>query len=212
MYVFNTEAVKGFFEAFFQPVLIEDGEEMLFTGYYEPELEGARTRSARFAHPLYALPPEARDGQYATRREIENGGLLEGRGLELAWVSDPVAAFFLQVQGYGRIARYGGSKQRQGYDGKNGHPNRSVGQELVRRGTFQAHEVSADRISAWVRSNPEAGRDLLQHNPSYVFFRPVNDVPADRGPLGAMNRSVTAMRSIAVDPAFSPLGAPVWSE
>ncbi|MEM6897774.1 MAG: MltA domain-containing protein, partial [Pseudomonadota bacterium] len=105
---------KGFFEAFFQPVLIEDGEEMLFTGYYEPELEGARTPSARFAHPLYALPPEARDGQYATRREIENGGLLEGRGLELAWVSDPVAAFFLQVQGSGRIALSDGSKLRLG--------------------------------------------------------------------------------------------------
>ena len=82
----------------------------------------------------------------------------------------------------------------------------------MRRGTYAAHQVSADVIKNWVRRNPAAGRELLFHNPSYVFFREVSEVPADKGPLGAMNRSVTPMRTIAVDPAFVPLGAPVWIE
>lgn len=203
---------KSFFEAFFQPVLIQDGEPMLFTGYYEPELRGAREKSETFAYPLYSLPSEARDGRFATRREIEEDGLLEGRGLELAWVDDPVDAFFLQVQGSGRVDLADGGKLRLGYAGKNGHNYRSIGQELVRRGVYAPHQVSADVIRSWVRRNPVDGEELLRHNPSYVFFREVNEVPADKGPLGAMNRSVTTLRSIAVDPAFTRLGAPVWIE
>ncbi|MEM7318772.1 MAG: MltA domain-containing protein, partial [Pseudomonadota bacterium] len=91
-------------------------------------------------------------------------------------------------------------------------PYRSIGVELVRRGIFPAHRVSADVIKNWVRRNPQAGNQLLFHNPSYVFFREVGHVKSEDGPLGAMNRSVTAHRSIAVDPAFTPLGAPVWVE
>ncbi|MEM1373464.1 MAG: MltA domain-containing protein [Pseudomonadota bacterium] len=203
---------KAFFEAFFMPVVISDGEPMLFTGYFEPELRGSRTPSGEFLHPIYALPPANSGGRHATRRMIEEDGLLAGQGLEIAWVEDPVDAFFLQVQGSGRIVFPDGSKLRVGYAGKNGRDYRSIGQELVRRGIFDAHEVSADVIRAWVARNGEAGRALLWHNPSFVFFREVADVPASKGPLGAMNRSVTAMRSIAVDPAFTPLGAPVWVE
>ena len=105
-----------------------------------------------------------------------------------------------------------GSKLRVGYGGKNGHEYRSIGAELVRQGIFEPHQVSATVIKNWVRRNPEAGKELLFHNPSYVFFREVSEVPAHLGPLGAMNRSVTAMRTIAVDPAYVPLGAPVWIE
>ncbi len=105
-----------------------------------------------------------------------------------------------------------GSTLRVGYGGHNGHQYRSVGTELVRRGIFSAHQVSAEVIRNWVKRNPQLGRTLLQHNPSYVFFREVNEVPSDRGPLGAMNRSITPMRSIAVDPRYVPLGAPVWIE
>ena len=101
---------------------------------------------------------------------------------------------------------------RVGYGGKNGHEYRSIGKELVRLGIFQPHQVSATVIKNWVRRNPEAGKELLFHNPSYVFFREVSEVPAHLGPLGAMNRSVTAMRTIAVDPKYVPLGAPVWIE
>ena len=204
---------RTFFELFFVPVLIEDGRAGLFTGYFEPELDGALRPDSRFRYPLYRLPPEARDAvQWLSRREIEEGSHLANRGLEIAWVDDPVELFFLQIQGSGRIRLPDGRRIRVGYGGANGHPYRSIGQELVRQGIFSPHQVSAQVIKNWVRSNPMDGAELLRHNPSYVFFREVSQVPADRGPLGAMNRSVTAMRSIAVDPAYTPLGAPVWVE
>ncbi len=206
------EAARSFFEAFFRPVLVEDGTPMLFTGYYEPELEGSRARGGRFQHPLYALPPEApASGPWLTRAEIE-GGALAGRGLELAWVDDPVEAFFLQIQGSGRVRLAGGGVLRLGYAGANGRPYSSVGQALVARGALEPHQLSMDAIKGWVAENPGDGAALLRQNASFVFFREVNDVPPGRGPLGAMNRSVTALRSLAVDPRFVPLGAPVWIE
>lgn len=203
---------RAFFELFFRPVLIEDGTPALFTGYYEPELAGSPVRTDRFRFPIYRKPPEMGSAPWLTRAQIEESGVLHGRGLEIAWLDDPVDKFFLQVQGSGRIRFPDGRGIRVGFGGKNGHPYRSVGQELVRQGLFQPHQVSAGVIRRWVRQNPEAGRRLLQANPSYVFFREVSRVPADKGPLGAMNRSVTAGRTIAVDPDFVPLGAPVWIE
>ena len=204
---------RTFFELFFRPVLIEDGAPPLFTGYFEPELDGSRRPSLRYRYPVYRVPPELPAGRpWLTRRQILTSGVLEGRGLEIAWVDDPVELFFLQIQGSGRIRLDDGSVIRVGYGGANGHPYRSIGQELVRRGIYSAHQVSAQVIRAWVRRNPAAGEELLYHNPSYVFFREVTDVPPGRGPLGAMNRSVTALRSVAVDPAHVPLGAPVWIE
>lgn len=204
---------RAFFELFFQPVLIEDGEPMLFTGYFEPELAGSLTQSATYAYPIYALPPEVVSGKpFLTRREIEETGALSNRGLEIAWLRDPVDAFFLQVQGSGRIRLSGGGVIRVGYAGKNGRDYTSVGAELVKRGIYEPHQVSAQVIRNWVANNPEDGRSLLWVNDSFVFFREVNEVPADMGPLGAMNRSITTMRSIAVDPSITRLGAPVWIE
>lgn len=204
---------KSFFELFFRPVLIEDGAPGLFTGYFEPELDGSMRRSTRYRYPVYAMPPEARVSRpWYPRRDIVQGSVMEGRGLEIAWVDDPVELFFLQIQGSGRIKLPGGRTIRVGYSGSNGHEYRSIGQELVRRGTFSPHQVSADVIKNWVRRNPVAGENLLLHSPSYVFFREVSEVPAELGPLGAMNRSITTMRTVAVDPAFVPLGAPVWIE
>ncbi|MFC3119113.1 murein transglycosylase A [Jhaorihella thermophila] len=207
------EAARTFFELFFRPVLISDGSECLFTGYFEPELEGSRTRTARFRYPVYRMPPEAQArSPWLTRREIEESGVLDGRGLEIAWVDDPVELFFLQIQGSGRIRLQDGSTIRVGYGGANGHPYRSVGVELIRRGIYKAHQVSAQVIRNWVRRNPDIGLDLLRHNPSYVFFRVLRAMREADGPRGAMNRSLTPLRSIAVDPAFVPLGAPVWIE
>jgi membrane-bound lytic murein transglycosylase A len=204
---------RQFFELFFRPVLIEDGNEAMFTGYFEPELEGDLYPSSRYKYPVYAMPEEAKvNNPWLPRREILNSDVMKGRGLEIAYVDDPVELFFLQIQGSGRIRLPNGSHIRVGYRGANGQPYRSIGVELIRRGVYDAHQVSADVIKNWVRRNPEDGRELLYHNPSYVFFREVNQVPAEDGPLGAMNRSVTAMRSIAVDPSFVPLGAPVWIE
>ncbi len=210
---FEAGDAKEFFELFFRPVLIRDGNSGLFTGYFEPELDGSRTRYGPYQYPVYQMPPEARANRpWMTRRQILTSGVMENRGLEIAWVDDPVELFFLQIQGSGRIRLPDGSFLRVGYGGANGHDYRSIGQELVRRGTYNAHQVSAQVIKNWVRRNPVEGQELLYHNGSYVFFREVSEVPADRGPLGAMNRSITAMRSIAVDPAFIPLGAPVWIE
>lgn len=206
-------SAKQFFELFFRPVIVEDGKSGLFTGYFEPELSGSKYPTSRFRYPVYRLPPEARRvSKWLSRRDILTSGIMDGRGLEIAWVDDPVELFFLQIQGSGRIRLQNGSVVRVGYGGANGHDYRSIGQELVRRGVYAPHQVSAQVIKNWVRRNPDAGRELLFHNPSYVFFREVNQVRASKGPLGAMNRSVTPMRSIAVDPAFTPLGAPVWVE
>lgn len=204
---------KKFFELFFRPVVIEDGQKPLFTGYFEPELDGSRTRSSHFRYPVYKIPPEARAANiWLTRREIETGNNMQNRGLEIAWVDDPVELFFLQIQGSGRIRLPNGKYIRVGYSGSNGRPYRSIGVELIRRGIYNSHQVSAQVIKNWVRRNPIDGAELLRHNGSYVFFREVSQVPAHMGPLGAMNRSITTMRSVAVDPKFTKLGTPVWLE
>lgn len=204
---------REFFELFFRPVVIQDGEPALFTGYFEPELQGSLTRTERFRHPVYGMPSEARKAEiWKSRREIVETGVMEGRNLELAWVDDPVELFFLQIQGSGRIRLRDGSLLRVGYAGSNGHQYRSIGMELIRRGIYDRHQVSAQVIRNWVSRNPETGRELLNHNPSYVFFRKIGEVPPDKGPLGAMNRSITQGRSVAIDPDYIPLGAPVWIE
>ena len=204
---------RAFFELFFRPVLIDDGRPALFTGYFEPELDGALRPDARFRYPLYREPDAARKAnRWLPRREIETGDAMRGKGLEIAWVDDPVDLFFLQIQGSGRIRLRDGRHIRVGYGGSNGHPYRSIGMELVRRGIYKAHQVSPAVIKNWVRRNPEKGRDLLFSNPSYVFFRVIDNISPDAGPLGAMNRSLTPRRSLAVDPDYVPLGAPVWVE
>ena len=172
---------KAFFELMFRPVLIEDGKPALFTGYFEPELDGSRYPTSRYKYPVYRLPREARANRpWLTRRDILTSGVMDGRGLEIAWVDDPVELFFLQVQGSGRIRLPDGSMIRVGYGGKNGHEYKSLGRELVRRGIYQPHQVSAQVIKNWVRRNPMAGEELLYHNPSYVFVREVTHVPAEK--------------------------------
>lgn len=209
----DPQNARAFFELFFRPVLIQDGQAAMFTGYFEPELDGALNANGPFRYPVYKMPPEARSvNRWLSRRDILTSGVMQDRGLEIAWVDDPVELFFLQIQGSGRIRLPGGASLRVGYGGANGHIYRSIGVELVRRGIYKAHQVSAEVIKNWVRRNPTAGKELLLHNPSYVFFREVRNVDGQYGPLGAMNRSVTALRSIAVDPKFTPLGAPVWLE
>jgi len=209
----NSPGPREFFELFFRPVLISEGRDALFTGYFEPELSGSLRPNSRYRYPLYREPPESRAvSPWLPRQEIENSDVMKNRGLEIAWVDDPVELFFLQIQGSGRIRLNDGTMIRVGYGGSNGHEYRSIGAELVRRGVYSIHQVSAEVIKNWVRRNPEAGAELLMHNPSYVFFRKIDDLRPDRGPRGAMNRSITTGRSVAVDPKFVPLGAPVWIE
>lgn len=204
-------SAKAFFELLFKPVIV-GAPPALFTGYYEPELSGSPVRTPRYAWPIYARPPELQDGQVYYDRAAIEAGALRGRGLEIAWLDDPVEVFFLQIQGSGRIRMTDGRVIRVGYAGRNGHAYRSVGAEMVARGLRTRDQVSAQDIRAYVRANPSAGNALLAVNPSYVFFRKIADLPADKGPIGAMGRSITALRSVAIDPAYTPLGAPVWIE
>jgi len=203
-------SAKTYFEAAFTPVLIEDGAPMLFTGYYEPEFDASPVQTDSHPYPAYAVPPDFDlNKPYRTRREIEEQQVLAGEGLELAWFADPVDLFFLQVQGSGRLRFPNGSSRRLGFAAKNGHPYTSVGKLLIERGHVAADEISPAAIREWVAQN---GPEILWENASFVFFRPIEDVADDDGPLGALGVSVTAGRTIAVDPAYTPLGAPVWIE
>ena len=179
----------------------------MFTGYYEPELNGSLTRSPRYAYPLYRRPPELRDGQVFHDRASIEAGALRGRGLELAWLEDPVEVYFLHIQGSGRIRLPDGQVMRVGYGGRNGHAYRSIGQEMIRRGSHTPDQVSAQEIRSYVRN--VSGKGLLNLNPSYVFFRKIETLEDDMGPIGAMTRPITAMRSVAIDPDYTPLGVPV---
>ncbi|WP_246045331.1 murein transglycosylase A [Rubellimicrobium roseum] len=201
---------RAFFEARFRPLLVEDEAPALFTGYYEPELEGDLRWSERFPVPLYRRPEDLGDPG-PTRAEIEDGALA-GRGLEMAWVADPLEAFLLQVQGSGRIRLPDGRVLRLGHGGGNGHPYTSIGRVLVERGAVPADEVSVEAIRDWVMAHPVEGAALRRLNASFAFFRALDDLPAEAGPPGTMGRPVMAGRSVAVDPACVPLGLPVWIE
>lgn len=203
------QAAKSFFEMVFRPAVIGTPP-ALFTAYYEPELPGSLTKTRRFPYPIYRKPPDLREGQaYFDRKSIE-AGALRGKGLEIAYLEDPVEAFFLHIQGSGRIKLTNGKVLRVGFAAANGYSYRSVGQEMVARGDFTADQVSAQVIQNYVRNNPRQGKELLNTNPSYVFFRVIPELTPDMGPIGAMNRSITTLRSIAVDPKFTTLGTPVW--
>lgn len=204
---------RDWFEKRFTPMLSSDGGAPLFTGYFEPVLDAALTRDDRFRWPLYRLPPELADNPPGpTRAQIDRQGALCGRGLELCWLDDPVAAFFLHVQGSGRLRLSDGSTLRLGFAGKTGHPYHSLGADLVARGALTAQTVTAQTIGDWARRNPDAARDAMEANASYVFFRRLDGLEDNDGPLGALGVPLTPGRSIAVDPAHVPLGAPVWIE
>jgi membrane-bound lytic murein transglycosylase A len=209
----------------------------LLTGYYEPLLTGSRSRRAPFVHAIYGVPDDLltidlgdvrpdlkgqrlrgriegrRVVPYFTRAELEAGrGALGGR--ELLFVDDPVDLFFLMIQGSGRVRLDNGQTVRLNYADQNGHPYRSIGRLLVERGEMKLEQASMQGIKGWARANPGRLGELLNANPSYVFFRemgtstgPGTDLP---GPLGAQGLPLTAGRSLAVDPSFIPLGSPVW--
>jgi len=201
---------REFFETMFQPVVIGEDSQTKFTGYYEPTIQGSRTRGGKYQTPIYRKPPELKSGsQFKTRGEIQNGALA-GRGLEIAWLADPVEAFFLSIQGSGRIELTDGKSIRVGFAAKNGHKYRSVGQEMVRRGLLSKSQASAGNIKKYVRNNPTQGLELLAHNKSYVFFSELKKLKSSDGPLGAMGISITDLRTVAVDAKYNPLGMPVY--
>ena len=230
----DRESARRFFETHFTPWQLlnaDGGSDGLTTGYYEPLLRGSRTQTARHRYPVYGVPddlvavelpafgieareprPRARlDGRrivpYYDRAQIE-AGLAPVRGKEIAWVDDPVELFFLQIQGSGRIDLGDGSVMRVGFADHNGHPYRSIGRLLIERGDLPAERASMQGIKAWAQQNPGRLRELLDYNPRYIFFRELP--PGTGGPLGALGVPLTAHRSIAADPRYVPLGAPVF--
>ncbi len=191
-------AARRFFDTSFTPLLAGNNgdSEGLFTGYFEITLDGSRRRGGAFQTPVYRRPP---DPTRYSRAEIEDGAL-SGQGLELLWVDDPVDAFFLEIQGSGRVHLKEGGTTRIGYDGSNGKPYVAVGRLLVERGEMPKEQVTMASIRFWMAAHPREGAALRRDNPSVVFFR---EVTGD-GPLGAERVVLTAGRSLAVDRAFIP--------
>lgn len=223
----ETSDATAFFEQNFDVVQVGDGK-TLATGYYEPEIAGSRVQSSIYNAPIYKRPADIIDvdlGQfsddlkgkrirgrvkgnslipYADRAEIEEGWLA-GRGLELAWAADPVEFFFLQVQGSGRLRLPDGSVMRIGYDGQNGRDYTGIGKLMRDRGLLGPGQTSMQGIMAYLRANPEEGRAIMRENKSWVFFKELTGA----GPLGALGLPVTGGSTVAADPQFVPLGAPV---
>jgi membrane-bound lytic murein transglycosylase A len=224
-------AARDFFEAYFTPYAVvstEGATSGLITGYYEPIVEGSRVRSERYRHPIFGVPedlivvdlapvnPDVRnmrlrgrlDGRrlvpYASRAEIESKGVAAP---VIAWSSDPVELFFLQIQGSGQVQLDTGERIRVGYADQNGHPYRSLGRYLVDRGELVLEQASMQGIKEWAAANPAKLHEALNANPSYVFFR---ELPPSDGPPGALGVPLTAGYSLAVDRRFVPLGAPVY--
>lgn len=176
----------------------------LMTGYYEPLLEGSRERSEVFTVPIFRAPA---GGVTATRRELAAGGQLRGR--ELLWVRDPVEAFFLEVQGSGRVHLNDGSWVRVAYAGSNGQEYRSIGRWLAEQGELPLAQVSQQAIRAWALAHPQRVREMLEQNPRVVFFHEVPLGDAATGPIGSLGVALTPGVSVAIDPRFVPLGAPL---
>lgn len=228
-------AARQFFETWFAPAQAANRNQPvgLFTGYYEPELSGSRKAKGRFRTPLYARPNDlvsvdlgsfrpALKGEriagrvdgaklvpYATRADIVGRGL-KGRSKIVVYVDDPVGAFFLQIQGSGRVRFKDGKVVRVAYDGQNGHPYTAVGRILVDRGEIAREQLSMQSIRAWLAANPAKGRDLMNENASFVFFKELPIADARLGADGAQGVALTPEASLAVDLRFHGLGAPMW--
>ena len=216
-------SAAAFFRDRFDWARVGPGEAFA-TGYYEPEIRGSRTRQPGYETPVYGVPADlvrctrldGGEGRgridetgtcvlYFNRSEIEDGALAN-RGLEIGWAADPVELFFLQIQGSGRLLLPDGGVMRIGYASQNGREYVAIGRLLRERNLLPPGGASMQSIVNWIRANPEEGRTLMRENLSYIFFRELTGP----GPLGAMNVPVTPRGTVAADPKFVPLGAPVF--
>jgi membrane-bound lytic murein transglycosylase A len=231
----NSEAaIRLFFESFFDPhqVIAPDGSNTgLITGYYEPLLRGSRKKTGPYQTPLYKVPddmviidvgsvyPELANKRvrgrlkgkrvvpFPAREEIARAGL---PGSELLWVDDPVEAFFLEVQGSGRVQLPDGETVRVAYADQNGRPYQSIGKWLVQKGELTAEQATAQGIKAWIDGHPTRQQELFNANPSYVFFKEEKLPDPKVGPKGTLNVPLTPQRSVAIDRSQLPLGAPIY--
>jgi membrane-bound lytic murein transglycosylase A len=231
---FNKATAAGFFRENFQPFRVFNADDTgsgTVTGYYEPLLKGSRTRTDVYKYPIYAQPQDLVTVEladvyadlkfrrlrgrlvdnklvpYYDRAEIESAKA-PLKGLELVWVDNAVELFFLQIQGSGQVQLPDGSRIRLGYADQNGHPFRSLGGVLIRRGEIKPERASMQGIKAWAERNPRKLQQFMNANPSYVFFKEID--AGGTGPIGTLGVPLTAERSIAVDPRVIPLGVPVF--
>ena len=218
----------AFFRRYFEAVQIGEGR-LYATGYYEPEIRGAAAPTLGYDVPVYGVPDdmvEADLGQFAPdlqgrriRGRVEGNKLvpypdrgaiidkgLQGHAPIIGYAADPIAFFFLQVQGSGRLRLPDGGVMRIGYAGQNGRPYTGIGKWMLAQGMLAPGQASMQGIVAWLRAHPDQADAVMRRNQSYVFFKPLTGA----GPLGAMGAPVTGRVSLAVDPRFIPLGAPVW--
>ncbi len=228
--------VRAFFETHLEPrqITLKDNQETgIATGYYEPILYGSKTQNSEYQIPLYSVPSDLisvnLSSIYPELKGLRLRGKLKGKKLvsyptraeirqkknfsakEIVWVNDAVDAFFLQVQGSGRILlKETGDMIRLAYADQNGHPYCSIGKYLIEKGEMKLGEASAQRIKAWLQKNPHRLNEVLDANPSYVFFREEKLENPQVGPKGALGVPLTAMRSVAVDPQYIPLGFPLF--
>jgi membrane-bound lytic murein transglycosylase A len=232
--VTSSASARAWFEAEFRPwaLVNPDGtREGIVTGYYEPLLKGSRTRKPPYVSPLFSPPEDLvvvdLADVYPELKSLRLRGRLQGRKLvpyytraewaqqeesrsndALLWIDDPLDAFFMQIQGSGQVVLDDGSRIRVSYADQNGHPFRSIGKWLVEQGEIKLEQASMQGIKAWARSHPKRLQEMLNANPSLVFFR---ELPADgSGPPGALGVPLTPERSIAIDPRIVTLGAPVF--
>lgn len=225
-----------FFERWFAPfrVVPPSGAGFL-TGYFEPEVEGSAVATPHFTAPLLARPDDlvslspgetlpgldpalqaARRGPegwepYPDRAAIE-AGALGALARPLLYLRDPVDVFIIQVQGSARVRLADGRALRVAYAGRNGHPYTSIGRLMVQRGLVPLPEMNLERMTAWLRANPEQGRALMRENRSYVFFRVADELSPEDGPIGGAGVPLTPERSLAVDRTLWAYGLPVWLE
>lgn len=235
----DPSALRAYYQKHYKPYQLVQNDGAgngLFTGYYEPLLQGAKEQNGKARYPIYGTPPDLltielgdlfpelkgkrvrgrlADGNkvipYWTREQIEaNPTRMHAK--TLAWVDDAIELFFLQIQGSGRVQMPDGSRLRVGYADQNGQPYQSIGSVLIKQGALTKDTASMQGIQNWARNNPAKVQSLLNANPSYVFFRilPTDPNNPDAGPPGALGVPLTPGRSIAIDPRATPLGAPVW--
>lgn len=219
------ERFKAHFDLF-RATLTGESAPLLMTGYYEPTLQGSRDPSSRYKFPVYGTPKDLllidlgkfsskfqgskyigriegnRVIPFFSRKEIDQDGRLKGKNLEILWVDDPLKLFFMHIQGSGEVLLENGSVVKLQYQGTNGHPYYAIGKELIRLGILQPEEVSLQSIYAYLQKHPQEQQELMNTNPSYVFFK-----EAQGGPYGSLGRPLTPGRSVAMDlKIFPPAG------
>jgi membrane-bound lytic murein transglycosylase A len=225
---------KAFFETHFRAFRVTDVERPpgLFTGYYEPLLQGSRCESLEYPVPVYARPPDLVaftadettrttlsygrriSGEalaYDTRQDIETGSL-RGKADVICWVSSWVDAFFMHVQGQGRVALDDGAVLRLSYAAKAGHPYTGIGHVLIEKGVASPDKMSMQVLRTWMQQNPDAARALMWLNKSYIFFQATNIIDDTLGGIGAAKVNLTPLHSLAVDRRYWMFGTPLWIE